>query len=364
MNTTLDTIPTPALVVDEAVALHNIAKLADYGRQHNLRIRPHTKTHKSLRIAKAQMKAGANGLTVAKVGEAEVMAEAGDDILIAYPALDPARTARIAALAKHKMVRVGIDSSFAADALGEAARRAGVTVGVLVDLDVGFHRTGVQSPEDALKLAQRVSNTKGLRLDGIMFFPGHLQWIDNSDTQIRPINDMLDATLALWKRHGLEAKVVSGGSTPSMFASHRMPTLTEIRPGTYVYFDRNCIIGKWCEPQDIAARVICTVVSDAVPGKVVLDAGNKTLTSDRVFNDLNGGFGLILEYPQAKITRLSEEHGEVDLSQSDRRPKLGERVSVVPNHICPCVNLQESAYVKRSDGTLERLDIEAKGKLS
>jgi D-serine deaminase-like pyridoxal phosphate-dependent protein len=149
-----------------------------------------------------------------------------------------------------------------------------------------------------------------------------------------------------------------------MFASHRMPAVTEIRPGTYVYFDRNCVIGKWCQPEDVAARVICTVVSDAVPGKVVLDAGNKTLTSDRVFNDLNGGFGLILEYPQAKITRLSEEHGEVDLSQSDRRPKLGERVSVIPNHICPCVNLQESAYLQHADGSLEKLNIEAKGKLS
>ncbi len=175
MTATIDTIPTPAVVVDEAVALRNIRKLADYAARHNLKVRPHTKTHKSIRMAKAQLAAGAAGLTVAKVGEAEVMVAAGDDLLIAYPALDVARTGRIAHLARGRTVRLAIDSVLAAEALGAAARSAGVTLGILIDVDTGFHRTGLQSPEAALALAQLVDRTAGLRLDGLFTFPGHLR---------------------------------------------------------------------------------------------------------------------------------------------------------------------------------------------
>lgn len=359
-------IPTPALVIDEVAVKRNIARLADYGRKHLIGIRPHTKTHKSIRMAKAQLDAGAVGLTVAKVGEAEVMAVTGGDLLLAYPALDPFRTGRIAELAKAHSVRVSLDSTLAADNIASAADKIGVTVGMLADIDVGMHRTGVQTIEQSLALAQHISRLKGARLDGIMFYVGHI-WGPPADmvTKLGEVNRFIQSAIDLWKKHGLEARIVTGGSTPTAFESHHVPAQTEIRPGTYIYYDRNCLAGNWCTLDDCAARIIATVMSDAVPDKVIVDAGNKTLTMDPLATDAKtGGHGLVVEYPLAKLTRLSEEHGEMDLSAYTRRPKLGDRVQIVPNHVCPCVNLHNSAWLRREDGKLEKLPIDARGLLS
>jgi D-serine deaminase-like pyridoxal phosphate-dependent protein len=360
-----DSTPTPAMIIDLPTVKRNIARLAEYGRKHNLGIRPHTKTHKSIRMAKLQLEAGAVGLTVAKLGEAITMAEAGKDIFVAYPALDPWRRERLANLAKTHTVRVGFDSKEAADLIGEAARSAGVTVGVLVDLDVGFHRTGVQTPQKALELAQHVSKTRGLRLDGIMCFPGHLKHpLESQIEMIKPIAQQIQETVDLWKRNGLEARIVSGGSSPSAYQSHLIPALTEIRPGTYIYCDMNTVSAGFASLEDCATRLTCTVVSTAVPGKFVIDAGSKTLTMDRRSKDPDtAGFGHVVEFPDAKIVRLSEEHGEVDISQSSHRPKIGQRVHVIPNHICPCVNLQTMAWVRDETGKLEPMAIDARGQI-
>jgi D-serine deaminase-like pyridoxal phosphate-dependent protein len=361
---TLESIPTPAVTIDEQIALKNVRKLADYAAKHNLNVRPHTKTHKSVRMAKTQLTAGAAGLTVAKVGEAEVMIEAGSDILIAYPALDPARTGRIAQLARGRSVRLALDSALAADALGAAARSGGVTLGILVDVDTGFHRTGVQSPDAALALAQHVDRTNGLRLDGLFTFPGHLRLPPGQKTEaLNFVQERLAETIALFTRHGLATTIVSGGSTPSAYHSHLVPAYTEIRPGTYIYNDINTVYAEACTIEEVAVRVVCTVISDAVPEKVVLDAGTKTLTSDRNGPRPDSGHGYIVQYPGAKIVRLSEEHGEVDLAQCEKRPKLGERVEVIPNHVCPCVNLHDAVWLK-TGGELHRLPVDARGKVS
>src|SRR5688572_21099315 len=158
----LTEVPTPAIVVDARALRRNVERMARYAMEHNLRLRPHAKTHKSLAVARMQMEHGAVGLTVAKVGEAEVMAAAADDIMMAYPAVDPARCAALARLAVSKTIRVGIDSAEAADALAAAARSANCEIGILVDVDVGIHRTGVQTPEAALALARHVDNAGGL----------------------------------------------------------------------------------------------------------------------------------------------------------------------------------------------------------
>src|SRR5688572_10018444 len=167
----VDDLPTPAILIDAATVRRNVARMAEYARSRGLRLRPHTKTHKSTLLARMQMEHGAAGLTVAKVGEAKVMAGVADDLLMAYPAVDPARCRELAQLARSKTVRVAIDSTAAADALSAAARAAESTVGILVDLDVGVGRTGVQTPAEALALAQHVGRTRGLRLDGILFYP-------------------------------------------------------------------------------------------------------------------------------------------------------------------------------------------------
>jgi D-serine deaminase-like pyridoxal phosphate-dependent protein len=366
MTTDASSTPTPSLVIDLPTVKRNIAKLAAYGREHNLGIRPHTKTHKSIRMAKLQLEAGAVGLTVAKAGEAMTMAQAGKDIFVAYPALDPWRREHLANLARTHAVRVGIDSTEAADAIGEAARAAEATIGVLVDLDVGFHRTGMQTPAAALELAQHISRTRGLRLDGIMCFPGQIKQPPDEQRELfKPIATLLGETISLWTQHGLEARVVSGGSSPTAYFSHWIPQLTEIRPGTYIYNDMNMVSCGFAALEDCAARFTCTVVSNAVPGKFVIDAGTKTLASDRRACDgETAGFGHIVEYPAAKIVRLSEEHGEVDVSQCDARaPRLGERVHVIPNHICPCVNLHTMAWVRDASGKLEPMQIDARGQV-
>jgi D-serine deaminase-like pyridoxal phosphate-dependent protein len=361
----MDPSATPALIIDAATVYRNLQRLADYADQHDLDVRPHTKTHKSRQLGALQMSAGAIGLTTAKVGEAELMAEVADDVLIAYPAIDPVRTKHLAKLARHATVRVAVDSLAGARLLGDAANRMSSTIGILVDLDVGMRRTGLQSPSETLKMAQYVDATPGLRLDGLFCYPGHISSPpDSQEAELRAVSDKLDAALRLWEDHGLQARIVSGGSTPTAFQSHLVPEYTEIRPGTYVYNDMNVVRGGFCTLDDCAARIVCTVVSTAVPGQVVIDAGTKTLTSDRCGPAPDMGHGYIVEYPDAVINKLTEEHGQVDVRTCKTAPQLGERVTVIPNHVCPCVNLQDAIWWRDEDGTLVELPIDARGRLS
>jgi D-serine deaminase-like pyridoxal phosphate-dependent protein len=178
------------------------------------------------------------------------------------------------------------------------------------------------------------------------------------------ISAQLREAIDLWKHDGHETKIVSGGSTPTAYNSHHVPEFTEIRPGNFIYNDSNGFRNDWCKLEDCAARFVVTVVSNAVAGKCVIDAGTKTFSSDRLaLNQEKGGFGYIPELPAAKIMRLSEEHGEVDLSECPWHPKLGERLHVIPNHLCPCVNLVDWFWLKREGGGLERLRVDARGKL-
>lgn len=358
---------TPVLLIDESIVDRNISRLAAYAKEHGIGVRPHTKTHKSIEMAHRQIAAGAMGLAVAKVGEAEEMAQASDDILMAYPAVDPTRCQRLAVLAKTKTVRVAVDSAFAVEALSAAAQKAGTVIGILVDLDVGNCRTGVQTPEAALELARKVSRLPALRLDGLFVYPGHVRAAPSEQPNpMRLISSQVQETLALWRQRGLAAPIVSGGSTPSAYQSHFIPELTEIRPGTYIYNDMRTVNDGFCDLQDCAASFVCTVVSNAVPGKVVIDAGSKTLTSDRNMASPESGYGgYVVEYPAAKVARLHEEHGELDITGCDRKPKVGERVHVIPYHICPCVNLQDIAWMRSiEDGSLRILKIDTRGKLS
>ncbi len=355
---------TPALIVDGETTLRNLTRMAEYGVEHEVDIRPHTKTHKSRQLADLQMGLGAVGLTAAKVGEAELMAEVADDILLAYPAIDPTRTARLGHLAGHVTLRVAADSLEGIKRLGAAANRAKTTIGILVDLDVGMGRTGVQTANEALKLAQCVDATPGVRLDGLFCYPGHIQQPpDQQADALDAVSRKLGKTLELWAAHGLEARIVSGGSSPTAYQSHLVPEYTEIRPGTYIYNDMNGVRGGFCRLEDCAARILCTVVSTAVPGQVVIDAGTKTLTSDKCGPLPDSGHGYIVEYPEAVINKLTEEHGQVDIRTCASVPKIGERLTVIPNHICPCVNLQDSVWWRDENGELVELAIDARGLL-
>ncbi|MBA4146792.1 MAG: alanine racemase [Verrucomicrobia bacterium] len=358
-------LPTPALVLDAAIVRRNIQRLATYASQHNLGIRPHTKTHKSRFIAGLQIEAGAIGLTVAKVGEAEQLQAVAEDLLMAYPAVDLARCKGLAELAHSRTMRVVADSSFGVEALAAAAQSANSTIGVLVEMDVGMKRVGVATASDSLALAQLIDQSRGLRLDGILCYPGHIgQSVEQQAAPLAAVSVKLQEAIDLWAKSGLSAGIVSGGSTPTAFQSHLVKEYTEIRPGTYVFNDMNIVRGGYCPLEDCAAQIICTVVSDAVESQVVLDGGSKTFTSDLCGPAKESGHGHIIEYPAARISALSEEHGQVDVSRCEKRPKVGERVSVIPNHICPCVNLQDAIWWLEADGSLRKITVDARGKLS
>jgi D-serine deaminase-like pyridoxal phosphate-dependent protein len=199
-----------------------------------------------------------------------------------------------------------------------------------------------------------------------MFYPGDIWQVPADQVPALPAVDAhLAETLMLWTRSGLRAAIVSGGSTPTAFQSHHIRHATEIRPGTYVFNDMNCVTGGFCSLDDCAARIVCTVVSDAVPEQVVIDAGSKTLTSDRLHGGgAEAGHGFVVEYPGATIVKLSEEHGQVDVRNCERRPKVGERVTVIPNHICPCINLQSQVYWLDEPGQPARpVDVDARGRV-
>lgn len=341
----------------------NIRNMAEYCRRHGIALWPHTKTHKTPEIARLQLNAGARGLTVAKVGEAEVMVDAGfRDILVAYPVVGEAKTRRLAALARRASMTVATDSVEAGLGISNAAQWAGVTLQVLVEFNARFDRVGAADPAGALGIAREVAALPGLDFAGLFYYPG--QFFDlPSEEDLRPVADLLSRTLRLFDEAGLHCRRVSGGSTPTAYSSHLLPGTTEIRPGTYVFFDRNGAEGGLCAYRDCAASVLATVVSTAVPGRAVVDAGSKALAADPLATGDHAGFGHVFEYPEIGVVRLSEEHGWLGLPPTGAHPRIGERVRIVPNHICPAVNLYDRIYGYRGERMEVEWQVAARGRL-
>lgn len=359
-----DEHPTPSLVIHRPTVRDNLQRMQTYCDSHALRLRPHTKTHKSLLMAQEQIALGASGLTVAKAGEARVMSRASKDILVAYPAVGAKRLHDLVAVARDAEVTVGIDSMDAAQQLQSAAVHAGVTFGILIDMEVGFSRTGVQDVASAVALGQAIDSMSHLKFRGLMCFPGHLLPSSPPEAWAR-YTESLQNIIEQFAASGIPVETVSGGSTPTAVASHRNPFLNEIRPGTYIYNDLNEVRLGVATLEQCAARIAATVVSVPSSRKFIIDAGSKTLSSDRNCVDDQSGFGMVIEYPTAKISRLSEEHGEVVLPENSVQslPRVGDRVFVLPNHICVCVNLQNSFYLLDSDSLVE-YPVDARGLLT
>ena len=358
-----DDHPTPSLIVHGGVVDRNLSRMQSYCNNHALNLRPHTKTHKSLEMARRQLAVGAVGLTVAKVGEAEIMSRVCSDVFIAYPAVGSHRLARIATLGKSHRISIGIDSLAAAKSLQDAAASQSCKLGVLVDLEVGFFRTGVEDPKNAIALCEFVASQKNLDFRGVMCFPGHI--LPSADDSVwYAYTDSLAKVIDQLQSRSIPVPIVSGGSTPSAMQSHRNPLLNEIRPGTYIYNDMNEVRLGVATLDDCAARVLATVVSTPSRNKFIVDAGSKTLSSDRNCVDADSGFGYVVEFPDAKISRLSEEHGEVVLPEASpsKPPRVGDRIWIIPNHICVSVNLQNSFYLLQQE-TLDQLPVDARGML-
>ncbi|MEO8624080.1 MAG: alanine racemase, partial [bacterium] len=344
---------TPAVLVDLDVMERNLSRAADYAAEHKLALRPHVKTHKSVRVGARQVALGSVGLTCATPFEAEVMSEVSNDLLVAYPPVGPIRAARLAALPKSVRLTVALDSAHAITEIGRAATEAGRTVGVLVELDLGMHRVGVPTVDEAIALARLVRAEPSLDFAGIAFYPGHVREpVDDQDAKLRILNDALTDALRRFDAAGVSARVVSGGSTPTLWRTHEIAGVTEFRPGTYVYNDRTTAVIGACAWEDCALTVLATVVSTAVPGQAVIDTGTKSLGREPVRGVDGEGFGQLLEHPEVLVERMSEEHGVLDLSRSDWKPEVGERVRVIPNHVCIVVHLNDVMYGIR-DGKLE-----------
>lgn len=361
----LSEIDTPALVVDLDLMEQNLRRVAEYAQAHGLRLRPHTKTHKSPRIGRRQLDLGAAGLTVAKVGEAEVMLDAAPpDLLVAYPVIGKVKLERLMAVARRTRLTISLDSMFAARQLSIAAKSAGVTVAVLAETDVGLGRVGVSPGAELLDLARGIQGLPGLQFEGIGFYPGHIK--DNGPSgkeTLAALGLLIQSILDDFRRAGIPVNIVSGGSTPSLYHSHELPGLNEIRPGTYVYNDRNTVASGACTPAECAAALLVTVVSTARPGQIIVDGGSKTFSTDRHSGSNEVTFGHVMEAPEAVFHKMNEEHGYIDVEACKRKFEIGEQLRIIPNHICVAVNLHERMYGVRNGEVEEVWEVAGRGKL-
>lgn len=351
--TDISTLDTPCVLIDIDRVEANLARAQAYADSHGLRLRPHIKTHKLPRFAKRAMDLGAVGITVQKLGEAEVFAEAGiGPIFLPYNIIGPAKLARLRALHARVDISVTADSAEAVEGLSRAFAESPNPLTVLVECDTGMGRCGVQSPEAALALAGKIANSPGLRFGGLMTYP--------KAGQVEANAKFLNTAKALLTDAGLPPETISNGGTPDLWRAHEVTAATEHRPGTYIYMDRSQVARGVGGFEDCALTVLTTVVSRPTPDRAIVDAGSKALSSDTLGMD---GFGLIEAYPGAVITGLSEEHGTIDLSACAARPAIGEKLRIIPNHACVVSNLFDQVHLISGDRLVETVPVAARGRV-
>jgi D-serine deaminase-like pyridoxal phosphate-dependent protein len=352
-------LDTPALVVFVDRVRANIEALQAALAARGIANRPHAKTHKSVRIARMQLEAGAIGLTTGTLGEAETFARAGlRDLFVAYPLwAEGPKAARLRDLDDAADLTVGMDSAAGAVRLAAAVAGGRRPLRVLLEIDSGLHRTGVATPGEAVELAE-AARRAGLRVEGVFTHGGHGYRPGNAGAAALDEVTALETAAAALAGAGFEVRTISAGSTPTRTLAAAGP-VTEIRAGTYVLGDRQQLALGAIEPDGIAAVVGATVVS-AGAGQVVLDAGAKALTKD--LPPFLEGYGLVPAWPGAVLERLSDYHGVVSLPGIGHRPALGEVVAIVPNHVCPVVDLVSSFVAVLPDGRVEPWPVDARGR--
>lgn len=345
---------TPAVVIDLDVVERNIARVQALCDAAGVANRPHIKTHKSPVIATMQRDAGARGITCQKIGEAEVMAEAGhDNILISYNILGEEKLNRLGRLLARAKVTVAADNPVVVEGLPQAAAIAGRDLDVVVECDTGRKRAGVETIAEAVALAKDIASRPGLSFAGFMLYP--------PEDAMAETQAFLDAATAGVRELGLEPRIVSSGGTPNLLNLGKLKGVTEHRAGTSVFNDRMMLAAGVARLEDCALTVYATVVSRAGAERGILDAGSKTLTSDTGGLE---GHGLILEHPQARIARFAEEHGFLDLAGCNDRPQIGDVVRIVPNHVCVVVNMVDRLVTVRGDRIVGEIPVAARGRLT
>ena len=344
---------TPCVVIDLDVVEANIARAQQLCDAAGIANRPHIKTHKSPILAHTQIAAGATGITCQKLGEAEVMADAGiTDIIIATNLLGAAQSGQLAALQRRLPLKCCADSAFTLSAYASAARAADRPLDVLIECDTGQKRAGVETPDDVLALAAIIQESQWLNFAGLLFYPPLDGW---QETQI-----FLDTVRAGLSAMGLEIGIISTGGTPNLANLGQLDGATEHRAGTCIFNDRMMLAAGMASLDDCALHVFTSVASRGGEARGILDAGSKTLTSDAGGLE---GFGLIREYPDARINKFSEEHGFLDLSDCRQQPQVGDILRVIPNHVCVVVNMVDQLVAVRGNDIIEVIPVAARGKL-
>ena len=365
-------LDTPALLVDVNVLRENISTMQQVAGSFGVRLRPHTKTHKSPHIARLQAEAGARGVTVAKVGEAEVMADGGlDDILIANQVVGEEKIRRLVDLSERVRLGVLVDSRDGVEMLDRTFSAAGATLDVLIEIDTGKGRCGLSDVDEIGELADAVRDSASLRLRGVETHEGHVPAGATSAGQMekRAVaagRRVVEVTESL-RGSGHVIEEISVGSTPAAPWTASVAGITEMRPGTYIFNDVNQMAIDQATPGTCALSVLATVISRPAADRAVVDAGSKSLFAEPArrgfaLNDYEG-FGYIRQAPTARIVNLSEEHGVVELPAGVQFPKIGEQVEIIPNHVCPAVNLHEEFYLVDGDDVIEVWPIAARGKV-
>jgi D-serine deaminase-like pyridoxal phosphate-dependent protein len=344
---------TPAVVIDLDRVERNIARVQAACDAAGVSNRPHVKTHKIPALAYMQIDAGARGITCQKLGEAEVMADAGiDNILVSYNLIGDARAGRLGHLARSVDIKVCADNPVTLETYAKAGEIAGRRVKVVIECDTGRQRAGVESAAEAVELARLIKASPHLAFEGLLFYPTETSWPETQKFH--------DAAVAGIRALGLEAKMISTGGTPNLRNLGNLKGATEHRAGTYIFNDRMMLAAGAATLDDCALNVYSTVVSRAGPDRGILDSGSKTLTSDTGGLE---GHGLILEHPEARIKGFAEEHGFLDLTKCNARPKVGDVVRVIPNHVCVVVNMVDRLIAVRDNDIVDVMPVLGRGKL-
>jgi D-serine deaminase-like pyridoxal phosphate-dependent protein len=344
-------LETPCVVIDLSRVEANLARAQAHAVANSYALRPHIKTHKIPRFAQRQVELGAVGITAQKLGEAEVMADAGlADIFVPYNIVGPQKLARLKALNERIIVSVTADSPDTV--AGYAATfENNKPLTVLVECDTGGGRCGVQSPAQALALARQIAMAPGLRFGGLMTYPARGKMVE-ADRWLADAKTLLEAA-------GIAVPRITAGNSPDMW--HTGDTvITERRPGTYIYFDRSQVAFGVATFADCALTVLATVVSRPTARRAVVDAGSKSLSSDTLGLT---GFGVIQGHETVTLASLSEEHGVIDLPEPSDWPRVGDRVRIIPNHACVVSNLFDAVHLIDTDGEVETVPVAARGRV-
>ncbi|KKI92118.1 amino acid processing protein [Bacillus sp. SA1-12] len=355
---------TPYVYVDLDKVDKNIQSMANRLKRAGIDHWPHIKTHKSVELAKRQLEAGAKGITCAKLSEAEIMAEAGIQlILIAYPLIGTENLQRLGKLAEKIQVRTTVDSYVVAEGISKVGEALGKRMEVLIEIDGGSHRGGVQPGEDAVKFALDIAKLPGIEIVGIFTYVGQIYGfsseVEVKRETLREANILLE-TKELLHKNGIDVSVTSGGSTLSSFHAEQLKGISESRAGNYIFGDMNSIYHGIHSIDDCALKVLSTIVSVPLPGYATIDAGSKTLTSDLSVEGSN--YGHVVGRPDVKITKLNEEHGYIRYNPECITFHVGDQIEIIPNHSCVIPNLNDFIFTYRNGEYAGPLTIDARGK--